>query len=1205
MEPVCLPFRCVLLGSGTLSLQCADMLLRAGHGVVAVVSDDEALRQWAAARDIPQFTPDADLGNLLDQQPFDYLFCIVYPYLVPVQVLALPLRGAINYHDSPLPRYAGTHATFWAMFNQEQMHGVTWHLMTEEIDAGPILQQQSITIAPDETTFSLNAKCYAAALNLFAKLLDELAAGTAVARPQDLSQRSYMPLAQRPPATGLISWHWSASRIAGLLRALDFGVYPNEMGLPKLLLGDDLLLVDELTPLPHASNAAPGTITALTANTLNVATAQGQVRIGALATLEGQPVALDELAARYGLRPGDRLPELAAEQLARITALHSELTRHERFWVERLATLEPLTLPYAVRPTLHPGHNQHRTIMSIPPAVAAFLRQAEVDNPAEWLLAAWLAFLARLNDRYAFDIGLSTSKVRQELGDASWFFAPVLPLRVALPSTQPVVAWHQELRRELARLHRRRSFVRDIGGRYPELRGRPIQLPLQVALIDSDLEQATALPDSQFTLLLPQDASAWACIYDAAIWDAADINRMQEQFVAFLAALLAAPATPIGALPLLTAAQRQHMLHDWNLTSTALPDEPYVHQLFAEQVRRSPDAIALVHGDVQISYAALDRRANQLAHTLQQHGVGPESLVAVQLNRDPALIVALLAVLKAGAAYLPLDPTYPVERLAWMRSDAQPRVLITQADQQPTDPADAAASPGYAIIHFDEHWRSTQPDHAPANAVTPDNLAYVIYTSGSTGRPKGVMISQRSLCNLVLAQIQAFDIRPDSRVVQFASVSFDASVSEVFTTLVAGATLHLGSRAELMPGSELLQFLDNQAITTATLPPSLLAVLPTHALPALRTLVSAGEACSAAIVARWAPGRRFINAYGPTEGTVCATLLACTNSVDANSIGQPIANVQVYLLDSALQPVPLGLAGELYISGVGLARGYLQRPDLTAERFIPNPFAQTAAGSPASRLYRTGDIARWLPNGTLEFLGRRDHQVKLRGFRIETGEIETVLNQHPRLRRSVVLLREDLPGNRQLVAYAEIRDWTTAMEEASVASIQAELRTFLKDRLPDYMIPTAIIPLDTLPLTRNGKIDRQALPSPEQHRALLATPLVVAHTPMEKLVATIWKDVLGIQRIGVSDNFFELGGHSLLATQVVGRIRAVVQEEVPLAVLMSAEPTVSATARAIERFQIEQAEVQDIIAVLQQIDALSDIEVEIALGTEGHLVEQS
>ncbi|MFH0900506.1 MAG: amino acid adenylation domain-containing protein, partial [Pseudomonadota bacterium] len=601
-------------------------------------------------------------------------------------------------------------------------------------------------------------------------------------------------------------------------------------------------------------------------------------------------------------------------------------------------------------------------------------------------------------------------------------------------------------------------------------------------------------------------------------------------------------------MPLLTEAEERQLLVEWNDTAVEYPREKCVHELFEEQAARTPDAVAVEYEREQLTYAELDERANRLACYLRKLGVGPEAVVGICVERSPEMVVGVLAILKAGGAYLPMDPRYPEERLAFMMDDAGISVLLTQAKLEPMLPV----LPGRLVckVAIDRDWPeiAQESPQSPRSEAAPDNLAYVIYTSGSTGRPKGTLLCHRGVCNLAAAHARAFDVRKDDRVLQFASFGFDASVSEVFATLTAGATLVMAAPGALLLGAELFDLLRRRSVSLVTLPPTVLAALPRTELPALRTLVVAGEACPPEVMASWKAGRRFVNAYGPTEATVCATLAEhsqpsdearCGGSGHGDStgqggmwtsqvIGRPMANTTAYLLDASLCPVPVGVPGEICVAGVGLARGYLGQAGQTAERFVPNPFGE----EPGARLYRTGDLGRYLADGSIEYLGRIDQQVKVRGFRIEPGELEAALTTHPAVENAAVVVREDVVGDKRLCAYVVRRD-------AGSASLSVTgLREHLAARLPEHMIPSAIVFLQALPLTPSGKVDRKALPAPEA-RPELDEGYVAPRTPAERTLAQIWEEVLRVDKVGAHDNYFELGGDSILSIQVVARANRV------------------------------------------------------------------
>ncbi|KPI15380.1 amino acid adenylation domain protein [Actinobacteria bacterium OK074] len=607
--------------------------------------------------------------------------------------------------------------------------------------------------------------------------------------------------------------------------------------------------------------------------------------------------------------------------------------------------------------------------------------------------------------------------------------------------------------------------------------------------------------------------------YSADLFDEGTVRALFDRWVRLLAAAVAEPDRPIGTLEILTAAERRTLSSTSGTIGRPVADAT-VATLFERQTARRPDAVALVAGGTTLTYAELNARANRFAHALLDRGVGAEDVVALALPRSVELVVGVLGALKAGAAYLPVDPEYPQARIAYMLADARPALVVD-------DPATVTATDGH-------------PDTNPGVAVDVRHPAYVIYTSGSTGRPKGVVVTHAGVPCMVAAQAERLGIGDDSRVLQFTSTGFDASFWDLCGALLTGATLVLAPADTPMAA-----FTDPTLdVTHVTLPPSVLAALDEGVL-GVSTLVVAGEACAPELVQRWAQGRRMVNAYGPTETTVCATMSApLAESVGVPPIGRPIVNTRVYVLDRRLQPVVPGVAGELYVAGTGLARGYVRRPGVTAERFVADPF-----GSPGARMYRTGDVVRLRTDGELEFVGRADEQVKVRGFRIEPGEVEAVLAAHPAVAHAVVAVRRE-----RLVGYV------VPVRDAEPPLRAVELRAYVRDRLPDHMVPSAFVTLDALPLTRHGKLDRAALPTPDFASDVLGRQ---PRTPQEQLLAGLFAEVLGVDRVGVDDSFFDLGGHSLLATRLVSRVRAVLGAELALRALFET-PTVAGLATALD-----------------------------------------
>lgn len=677
--------------------------------------------------------------------------------------------------------------------------------------------------------------------------------------------------------------------------------------------------------------------------------------------------------------------------------------------------------------------------------------------------------------------------------------------------------------------------------------------------------------------------------YDTSKFDDATITRMLGHFQTLFEGIVANSVKSIEQLPMLTEVERQQLLIDWNSTATEYPQDKCIHQLIEAQVEQTPDAIAVVFEKQQLTYRELNNCANQLANYLQTLGVGPEMFVGLCMEPSLETTVGLLGILKAGGVYVPLDPQLPKQRLAFMLEDAQVSILLTQKSLSAEIPIDQTK-----VICIDNDWEIIARNSitTPVSSVKPQNLACIFYTSGSTGKPKGVLVVHQGLVNYALAAVKDFELQSSDRILQLASLGFDVFLEELLPTWLSGATVVLRDSNIVVSGTELQKLIIQQQVTGMELTTaywqqwvSELSLTQQAPPSSLRFVIMGGEMVSPDKLATWQQfGIPLFHVYGLTETSITSTVYKfdkLPNSLEGQEvcselpIGRPMANTQIYLLDQYREPVPVGVPGEMYIGGVSLARGYLNRPSLTTERFIPNPFNP----SPGERLYKTGDLACYLPTGDIKFLGRIDNQVKLRGFRIELGEIESQLAQHPAVQQTIVIMREDIPGNKYLAAYL-------VADQDSVPS-NSQLHNFLSEKLPEYMIPSVFVLLEALPLTTNGKVNRQALPVPDiTSQPDIQKAFVAPRNSLEKQLADIWVQVLNIKQVGVHDNFFLLGGHSLLATRLISMIRDAFKIDLPLRSVFE-RPTIADFVPIIVEKQVKEVDNEVIAQILAEIKKAS------------------
>ncbi|HEX8495517.1 MAG TPA: amino acid adenylation domain-containing protein [Pyrinomonadaceae bacterium] len=902
-------------------------------------------------------------------------------------------------------------------------------------------------------------------------------------------------------------------------------------------------------------------------------------------------VFIKELSALYesfSMGQPSPLPELPI-QYADFAVWQREWLRGEvleeqlAYWRQQLADA-PTTLEL---PTDHPrppvqtfrGATQSLELSTQLTASLKALSQQQGATLFMTLLAAFKTLLYRYSGQRDIVVGSPIAgRNRAELDDLIGFFVNTLVLRTRLSDDLSFCDLLHRVRESAlgAYAHQDLPFEKLVEELHPERdtsRNPLFQVvfalqnisrdtlsaqPEEPALDNSNSQQGhaergTAKFDLSLALQETESGLSGVIEYSTDLFDDETISRMIGHFERLLESITADPQKRLSALQLLTDEEQHRLLFDWNDVKTDYPRDFCIHRLFEAQVERSPEAVAVNYADAQLTYAELNAKANQLARRLRKMGVGPEVIVGVCMQRSALMIVALLGILKAGGVYMPLDPEHPVGRLSFMLQDSDAPVLLTQEKLTGVLPLGDAR-----VFRVDAEWETIAQESIEniESSMTAEHLAYVLYTSGSTGKPKGVAIPHRAISRLV-CNTNYIELGSSDTLSQTSNASFDAAIFEIWAALLHGAQLVGISKDVALSPERLAAEIREKKINTLFLTTALFNQLASEApgiFNSLRYLLFGGEA----VDPKWvrealSVGRpeHILHFYGPTESTTFATWYLVEDvAPEATNIpiGRAVSNTEIYILSDTLEPVPIGVSGEIYIGGDGLARGYLRQPSLTAEKFIPHPYSR----EPGARLYRTGDVGRYLANGQIEFLGRRDQQIKIRGFRIELGEIESVLNQHPSIRDTVVVAREETTGDRRLVAYVV----PVADEEAASAG---ELRRYLKENLPDYMVPSSFVRLEQMPLTPNGKVDRRALPEPSQIEVERDACYVAPQTEIEREIAAIWQATLGVEHVGLDDNFFDLGGHSLLLIRVHKKLTEVVGRDVAIVELFR-HPTVRALA---------------------------------------------
>ena len=1154
---------CYLIGDDHLMIQCAEILLHKGWRILGIISALKDAQKITELHDIKHYFSLSEAAESLLVTDFDYLFSIINSAIIPKKIIERARHLAINFHNAPLPQYGGVHALSWAILNNEPEHGITWHVMTERVDGGDILKQACFTIDTQETALSLSLKCYAHALSLFNEMIDELQNASITPTPQDLLQSSYYSFKQKPAGNGWLSWEQPACEMMRVVQALDLGhYYPNRLATPKIQIGNIMYLVTRVHIVDQASQSCPGTVVALHPHAWHICTKTQLISLEQVMLLDGTPCTLTDVAAQHQLKKGSHLPSPSLLQRDRFHYFSEQCAPNELYWVKELKTFQSAQLPFQIQksePCISGALIPISKLTANSTLTSQWPKLHKDVEIMDVLIATLFIYLYRLGNKEQCNLWFHEPPVYEVPDELSAFFAPFIPCSLPLDHAFTYDKVIQQIHLIRTSCKKRGTFLRDVFHRYPEL--AQVERQYHLALYVGTDEQCSSTKSSASTSVLITISSDTHTI---TWWIKESLMQQETSLISviknavphmnyLLHNLKITLHHPVDTLPLMDTHERDRMLNMGIPKPFAYPKDKTIVQVFEAQVQATPHHTAVVYKKRSLTYDALNRQANQLARCLQSQGVMPYTYVAICTTQELHLIVGLLAILKAGAAYIPIDASHPKQHIYSILHDSKPNLLLAShhLNQRIEDDCTEMDIP---IVLFAE-LASLMEQHSSVNlgqrGITPTSLAYIMYTSGTTGKPKGVMVAHRGITRLV-KNTNYIELKNNDRVAQAASISFDAATFEIWGALLNGAQLVAVPQETVLDTCQFNSFLEKEKITVLWLTSALFNQLAAQDASMFRHLIYLlvggdvlnKERIMSVIQCKQGAPKYVLNGYGPTENTTFTTTYHITTYDllhETIPIGTPIANTLVYILDEQLQPTPVGAVGELYIGGDGLAQGYLKQPELTAKKFIKNPF-NTA---PASTLYKTGDNVRWLPNGTIDYLGRHDNQIKIRGFRVEIEAIQAHLVHHHAINQCVVIAKESANHTKILVAFI------VCTKDVS----DEEIRFFLKNQLPIYMIPSVFVRLDKLPLTANGKVNYKKLPAPDVTQPSIRESYCAPITPVEHTLVELWSTLLGIVKVGVEDNFFDLGGHSLLLTQLILKVKEHYQTDFSLPAFLE-NPTI-------------------------------------------------
>lgn len=1120
-------FRCYLIGKDNLLVECGKILLAQGHNILGVCSTSLPVKIWTQENNIQLIQDLTAFESIINLEKADYLFSIINDHILSEKIITSPLNFSINYHDSLLPKYAGVHATSWAILNEEKQHGITWHIMEKGVDKGNILIQHSIDIDPEDTAFTLNLKCYASAIAGFTHLISLLPNDAYCAIPQNKQERSYYGLYQKPDNFGWIDWNNTASKIKNLIQALDFGKYENNFTTAKCLIGTQTFNVNKINVLSSSSQLMPGTIIRFDHDSITVATQTQDICISKLQNNFGETTNIQAFLKNNNIDVGSCLVSFVPYKSQRNRKNLEKISKSEKFWISKWTKIEDTTIPFLSKKKYNTQLIEFCSfnIKKFNKKISATRELS--SEPFLNTVCLLLIFLSRLNNKNTVSVLFGDQKLFDIANEHPLMLSTVVPLTVRFPEDTNFPDAFHIVHRKVVQINEHGTYFNDLHVRSPEIKG--IAVPSIAIVINNSIR---SYKNSAHLIFQVSNDGHSVDIFIQSELLTSEIQfilqNIPAQIEVLAESILANSDQNIYTLPILPKTERNQLISKWNHTHTKYPKNHNIQKLFEKQATLYSNNPAIIMGDSLLSYAELNEVSNQVAELLRQFNFQSGQVICLVLERSIDLVVSILATIKLGGIYVPIDPDHPDERIIHIMKECRPKLCISDSKLQKRL-ATVIKSPTLLVL-VDKYYSQISQLNSANNYSErrAEDIANIMYTSGSTGKPKGIQIKHRGIIRLV-KNTNFVGVKETDCVACISNPMFDASTFEIWSALLNGAKLVIIPK-EVVNSLELFhRELVKNGVTVLLLTSALFDFIVATApitLSEIDTLVVVGDVLNSLHVQEILDlnphPRRIINGYGPTENTGATAFYEINSLADLCTtipIGKPVSNTTVYVCDRNNQLLTTGALGELLTGGDGLAQGYINNPILTQDKFIKNPFENSK-----SLLYKTGDLVRWLPSGNLEYVGRLDNLVKIRGFRIELTEIEHALLIYPAIANCCVAVNKAPGKNKQIVA------WIVSKEKMPLTS--SEIKFFLSSKLPDYMIPSVYFFLEKFPLTLNGKIDKEKLFQLQVTKADESHESILPVTEPQLSLIKIWQHIFRQKNITIQDNFFELGGDSIVAMQI-------------------------------------------------------------------------